>query len=213
MHCNKFALHSTRHELRKNRGMCLHRASISNKVKRLSFAYCVASASLALAACSTIETTGNVIKAGASVAGTAVTTTASVAATSAELGLKTASTVATVGSTVASAGSAAVSAGAAAKTATAATAAVAVAGASVAVSAVKWGMEFSRDNDIQYASLITDGGDRFSSGEGARITTQDCSDARVGEPALLVTRRSGEFYVRTNGRECLVLSINDAKSK
>jgi hypothetical protein len=193
--------------------MSIHRASHPGQVIRLLLASFAACVSVALAGCSTIETTAHVAKAGASVVGTAVATTASVAATTAEIGLKTASTVATVGATAASAGSAAVSAGAAAKSASAATAAVAVAGATAVAGAVKWGIEFSRDNDIQYANLTADGADRFSSGEGARIVTQDCSEARAGEPALLVTRRSGDVYVRTHGRECLVLFINDAKSK
>jgi hypothetical protein len=176
------------------------------------FAAAIGSAA-ALVACSTIETTANVAKAGASVVGTAVTTTAAVATTTAELGLKTASAAATVGSTAAAAGSAAISAGAAAKNATAATAAVAVAGASVAAGAVKWGIEFSRDSDLEYANVAADGGDRFSSREGSRIITQDCHEARVGEPALLVTRRSGDFRVRMSGRECQVLFINEVNSK
>jgi hypothetical protein len=171
------------------------------------------SAAVALTACSTIETTASVAKAGASVVGTAVTTTAAVASTTAELGLKTASAAATVGSTAAAAGSAAVSAGAAAKTASAATAGAVIVGASAVASAVKWGIEFSRDNDLEYANITNEGGDRFSSREGSRILTQDCQDARAGEPALLVTRRSGDFRVRMSGRECQVLSINEVSSK
>jgi hypothetical protein len=181
-------------------------------VSSRSFVIAVA-ATFALTACSTIETTANVAKAGASVVGTAVSTTATVATTTAELGLKTASTVATVGGTAASAGSAAISAGAAAKTASAATAVAAVAGATAVAGAVKWGIEFSRENELEYANVKADGGDRFSSREGSRIITQDCNEARAGEPGLLVTRRSGDFYVRMNGRECQVLFINEANSK
>ncbi len=206
--------------MRKNSGMNIDRHRAFDRAVPLQRVTVLAMCSLVMSSCAVVETTASVAKTTASVVATTVETTASVAKTTTDIGLKTASTAATIGgvamsagSATMSAGSAAVSAGAAARTATAATAGVAVAGATAVAGAVKWGIEFSRDNDLEYANITTAGGDRFSSREGARIITQDCSDARSGEPALLVTRRNGDFYVRTNGRECQVLFINEANSK
>jgi hypothetical protein len=168
-----------------------------------------------LAACGTLETTASVAKAGVSVVGTTVSTTANVAKTTADLGLKTVSTAATVGSVAMSAGSAAVSAGAAAKNASAATAAVAVAGAVAVGSAVKWGIEFSRSNELQFAPVVADGANIFVTKEGARVATSGCDASRANEPALLVINRSGEYHVRssthTDARNCPVLSIHESK--
>jgi hypothetical protein len=184
--------------------------------------------SLSLTSCAVIETTASVAKTTASVVATTVETTVSVAKTTADIGLKTASTAATVGSAAMSAGSAAVSAGAAAKNATAATASVAVAGAVALGSAVKWGVEFSRSEDIEFAAITADGANRFLSKEGSRIETIGCDESRVNQPALLVVNRKGEYSVRTNAnanatvnsagtnatadaRSCPVVSINDSK--
>jgi hypothetical protein len=195
--------------LRKNRGM-----SRTSPLRRRILAFaCLLACVCALAACSTIETTANVAKASASVVGTAVGTTASVAKTTADVGLKTVSTAAVVGSATLSAGSAAISAGAAARTATAATASVAIAGATAVGSAVKWGVEFSRSEDIEFASVRAESANLFVSKEGARIATNGCDESKANEPALLVTNRKGEFTVRTRGdeatRECKVVTINE----
>jgi hypothetical protein len=177
---------------------------------------------VAIVGCGTIETTASVAKVGASVVGTTVSAGATVAKTTAELGLKTASTAATVGGVALTAGSAAVSAGAAAKTATVATYGVAIAGASAVGGTVKWGVENSRSDDLEFAQVVADGSNRFLSKEGARIVTSGCDESKANEPALLVVNRSGEYTVRTvrsttnadaDARRCPVVSIQNNDTK
>jgi hypothetical protein len=201
----------------KNRGMQFKH--LSNRVLLLPSVCALASA---LGACSVIKTTADVAQTGASIVGTTVSTTASVAKTTADIGLKTVSTAATVGSVTMSAGSAAasaasatVSAGAAAKSATAATYGVAVAGATAVGGAVKWGMEFSRTDDLEFTPVTADGANSFVSKEGRRIATTGCDDAIANAPALLVVNRKGEYSVRgslnTEARSCPVVTINESK--
>jgi hypothetical protein len=181
--------------------------------------------SFALSSCAVVETTASVAKTTASVVATTVETTASVAKTTTDIGLKTASTAATIGSATMSAGSAAVSAGAAARTASAATATVAIAGATAVAGFVKWGIEFSRENDRASAPLTARGNNEFVSKEGAVVVTSACDDAQTSDRATLVRTQDERVTVDVdraapsreganvaNGiRRCAVVSIQEAK--
>ncbi|MGL4231388.1 MAG: hypothetical protein ACRCWJ_08480 [Casimicrobium sp.] len=182
--------------------------------------------SLLLTSCAVIETTASVAKTTASVVATTVETTASVAKTTTDIGLKTASTAATIGGAAVSAGSATVSAGAAARTASAATASVAIAGATAVAGFVKWGIEFSRENDRlndrASAPLTPRGNNEFVSKEGAVIFTSACDDAQTSDSAKLVRldddRVSVDVANSANSvsganavRRCAVVSIQEAK--
>lgn len=171
---------------------------------------------LLLGACSAVRTTADVAFAGASAVGKTVETTATVAKTTAELGFKTASTAALVGSASVSAAAATTSAAAATRTAAATSASVAIAGAAAVGGAVKWGIEFSRNDDVEFAAVSSHGANRFVTKEGAQIFTEGCAHAAMNEPAVLVTQRSGEFQVRTgktsaggSQQNCKVLTINE----
>jgi hypothetical protein len=183
---------------------------------------CLCVLATTLAACGVIRTTADVAQAGVSVVGTTVSATATVAKTTADIGIKTASTAATIGSAAVSAGSAtmsagsaAVSAGAAAKGATAATYSVAVAGATAVGGAVKWGMEFSRADDLEFTQVKAEGANSFVSKEGTSIATNGCDEMVANTPALLVVNRKGEYNVRTrvndDARNCSVVSIVEQK--
>ncbi len=169
----------------------------------------VACTAVSLSACSTVATTANALKAGASVVGTTVNATTSVASTAADIGLKSASTAANVGS-------AAITAGAAARTASAATASVAIAGATAIGGAVKWGIEHARSEELQHTPMTAEGSNAFVSKEGSRVVTLGCDESRANDPALLVINRRGEYLVRTRAvdtaKECAVVSINEQKS-
>jgi hypothetical protein len=164
---------------------------------------------LLLGACSAVRTTADVAFAGASAVGKTVETGATVAKTTTALGLKAASTVALVGG-------ASVSAAAAVRSAAATSASVAVAGAVAMGGAVKWGIEFSRSDDLEFAAVSSQGADRFITKEGEQIFTEGCEHAAMNAPAVLVTLRSGELQVRTGRtsdggihQHCKVLTINE----
>lgn len=176
-------------------------------------AYLILLASLChFGGCSVVRTTADVAATSASAVGKAVDTTAMVAKTTADIGLKAASTAVVVGGASVGAGSAAISAAAATRSAAAATASVAMTGVIAVGSAVKWGVEFARQDDLEFATIAAEGANQFLSKEGARIVTHGCDDIKAHEPALLVAQRSGEFNVRAGRDEmqriCKVLTIN-----
>jgi hypothetical protein len=140
---------------------------------------------VALSACSVIQTTADVAKAGVSVAST-------------------------VGNTAVGAASATVSAASTAKNMSLATANTAIAGAALIGSGVTAAVVLSRGSEISHAPVTARAPDAFATADGRIAETQGCDQVSVGKPGILVVDRNGKYEVRIDGSACTVMRLKDA---
>jgi hypothetical protein len=167
-------------------------AQFSPKFWRQSGVFCAAGMVL-LSGCAVVRTTADVVKTTAGVAGTVVSTTADVAKTGVGMGV--------------TAGSAAVSAAGNAKSLALSTASVAISGASLLGSAVVWGIQLTKTEDVQVAPVVSLGEGRFRSAEGQVVSSTACADVPAQTPALFAMTKDGSAQVRVSGRVCAVEKV------
>jgi hypothetical protein len=140
---------------------------------------------VALSACSVVQTTADVAKAGVSIAST-------------------------VGNTAVGAASATVSAASMAKTVTVATANTAIAGAALIGSGVTAAVMLSRGKEISHAPVTARAADAFIMADGRVAETQGCDQVASGKPGILVVDRDGKYEVRVDGvGACNVVRLKD----